>query len=146
MDMLKTVTANPALYRKTLLSLVCIILVMTGCGDLVNAKSAAEEEITEFHEKYNGSNFELIYNDAHPTFKEDRSLEEFNEFMTSVHRKLGLVSSTTNQGWGVNSDSDGTSATMHQETKFELGTGVETFTFVIVDEKALLVAYSPPIW
>jgi len=146
METLKSVTANPALYRTTLLSLVCIILVVTGCGDLVNAKSAAEEEITEFHQNYNSSKFELIYNKAHPALKEDSSFEEFNEFMTGVHRKLGLVSSTTNQGWGVNSDSDGTSATMHQETKFELGTGVETFTFVIVDEKALLVAYSPPIW
>ena len=145
MEQPKSVTANPALCRKTLLSLVCIILVVTGCSNLINAKSAAEEEITEFHENYNGSNFELIYNNAHPAFKEDRSFEEFNEFMTAVHRKLGLVSSTTSQGWEVNSNPDTTSATMQQETKFEHGTGVETFTFVIEDEKALLVAYNPPI-
>ena len=89
METLKSVTANPALYRTTLLSLVCIILVVTGCGDLVNAKSAAEEEITEFHQNYNSSKFELIYNNAHPALKEDSSFEEFNEFMTGVHRKLG---------------------------------------------------------
>jgi len=125
---------------------VLFVLVVSALGGLTQGKSSAEEGITEFHDNYNGSNFESIYNNAHSDFKENASFEEFNEFMIDVHRKLGLVTSTTNQGWEVNSNPNTTSATMQQETKFEHGTGMETFTFVIEDEKALLLAYNPPIW
>ena len=70
---------------------------MTGCS-LTDAKSAAEEEITKFHENYNGSNFKLIYNNFHSDLKKkNSSFEDFSEFITTVHNKLGLVSSTTNQ-------------------------------------------------
>ena len=130
------------LSRIALLSLACTTLVAIGCGDLLVAKSAAEKKIAEFHRNYDGSNFELIYNNTHPEFKKIESYEEFDELMAAVHRKLGLVSSTTNRGWQVNTENSVTSAILQQETIFENGTGIETFTFFIEDERALIAGYT----
>jgi uncharacterized protein YggL (DUF469 family) len=116
--------------------------MFNGCGNLVQGKPAADEEIAEFHIHYNNSNFGLIYHNAHPDFYKNTSLEEFKEFMFAVNHKLGQVTSTNNQGWKVNTYNFVTSAILQQETEFVHGNGTETFTFIIEDEKAELVGYN----
>ena len=79
-------------------------------------------------------------------YEEHVLFEEFTEFLTAVHRKLGLVTSTTNKGWEVNTNlsidaGSRTVVVMEQETRFDHGTGLETFSFFIEDGKALLVGY-----
>lgn len=121
---------------------VVLLFLMVGCSDFTAGKGAAEVEISKFHTNYNNGDFEAIYQNAHKEFKKVSIFEDFKEFMTAVHRKLGMLSSTSTQNWNLNTYNFVTKAVMVQETKFEHGTGIETFTFRIKGEKALLVGYN----
>jgi len=87
-----------------IVAVVVVLLVVVGFVLFTGAtkhKAAAEEAVTEFHRDYNDSKFKLIFDGSHASFTAQGSFEEFDEFMTVVHRKLGLVTSTTNQAWEV---------------------------------------------
>ena len=134
-------TMNNHPFSRLFIILILLIL-MAGCSNLTEGKSTAEAKITEFHSDYNEDNFETIYQNAHADLKKATSFEDFKEFMTAVHRKLGDSSSTTNQTWNIGNYNLITTVRMVQETSFEHGTGIETFTFKIKNQKASLTGYN----
>ncbi len=132
----------PKSHRNSFNYFIILILFFSGCGNLFNGKPIVEDGILEFHTNYNILNLEQIYNNAHSDFQQSTSLDEFNEFISAVHRKLGPITSTKNQGWRINTHNFVTSVILQQETQFENGNGMETFTFNIKDEEATLVGYN----
>ena len=68
--------------------------------------------------------------------------QQLEKLLSSIHRKLGSVKSTSNENWNVSTFNLTTRIVMIQNTIFEQGTATEKFTFVITDTDALLLGYN----
>jgi len=128
-------------YFLLCLSLV-FIFALSGCSDLAAAKPAAEDAMVDFHNLYNEKQFKSIFDSSHDEFKKASNFESFSEFMEAVHSKLGNMVSTENHNWNAKSFNLTTTMVLQQKTTFENGVGIETFTYRIEDEKAILFAYN----
>ena len=115
--------------------------LFAGCGDMIKGKGEAEKKIPEFHALFNEEKFDEIYDSADPEFQKTASKEKFREFISAIHRKLGKVASTTNQGWKINNFNLKTYVNMQQETTYESGKATETFTYMMEDGKPVLHGY-----
>jgi hypothetical protein len=122
--------------------IIGLLLYLSGCGGLTKGKAAAEAAIILFHQQMNDGLYEEIWNQAHEKFRGASSKEKFVEFMSAIERKLGKVQSSKNIGWKVNTFNFTTTVLMNQNTTFEKGSGIETFTFEMKGENALLVGYN----
>lgn len=119
-----------------------ILLIILGCGAVTDGKPAAETAIARFHAMLNDERYEEIYAGLDPQFKEVSTEQEMLEILQAVHIKLGKVTATTNQTWRANSYNLETQLLMVQDTEFEHGKAVETFTFLYADKKVSLVGYN----
>ncbi|NBV24892.1 MAG: hypothetical protein EBS05_23605 [Proteobacteria bacterium] len=108
---------------------------------MVKGKGAAEVAIGEIHQQFNDTKFAAIYTGGHAKLKKASPEKQFVELMEAVHRKLGKVTDTKNTGWRINTFNLTTTVLMQQQTTFERGKGVESFTFEMDGEKAVLVGY-----
>ncbi|MEM8549714.1 MAG: hypothetical protein AAGF10_02890 [Verrucomicrobiota bacterium] len=125
----------------SLLLLGCSVMLTTGCSDLIHGKSLAGEAITHFHERYNAEDFEGIYDRAAPAFRKADSQANYNNFFSSVRKKLGPVESTENTYWHVNANTSGSVVDMVQKTTYADGASVEKFKFQLNDGIAKLLYY-----
>lgn len=128
------------LLPRLLLALATISL-FAGCG-FTKGKEAAARGVDTFHQQFNDSKFPEIYSTATPAFKASTKEPEFLKFMQAVRRKLGAVKAATPNGWNVNTFNGNTSVVLTYKTDFELGSGVETFTFMTSGETATLQGYN----
>ncbi len=123
-------------------SIVFILsFLLAGCGDMMKGKGEAEKKIPEFHALFNEGRFDEIYNSADTEFQRAASREKFREFIGAINRKLGKVTRTTSQGWKVNNFNLKTYVNMQQETTFENGKAMETFTYRMEHGKPVLLGY-----
>ena len=113
----------------------------TGCSDMINGKGEAEKAIPEFHALFDQEKYSEIYAAAGSDFTATTTQEKLTEFLGAVHRKLGKVQNTQRQNWKVNNWNGKTYVVMVQETTFEKGSGIETFTYVMQEGKAILQGY-----
>ena len=117
-------------------------LIASGCGGMFKGKKAAEQSVADFHKLYNDGKFTEIYSAGHSKFKGSTTEKQFLEFIGAVQRKLGKVTQTANAGFNVRAFNFTTTVVLNQNTTFEQGTGMETFTFEMDGEKAVLVGYN----
>ena len=130
------------LYLKESLALLFACFALVGCGSMVTAKPAAERAIVDFHKLFNEQKFVDIYSAADSALKKAASEKQLTDLLSAVHRKLGTVTGSNNQTWNVSKFNFTTRIVMIQNTQFESGKGVETFTFQISGGKAILVGYN----
>ena len=128
--------------RNVFITALILVPLIYGCGNMTEAKPAAESAMSGFHENYNVENFGEIYENAHGDFRKTSDFESFSEFMGAVYSKLGKVVSTENKGWRVKNLNLRTFVVIQQETVFEEGVGMETFHYRIKDSNAVLVGYN----
>ncbi|MDB6052537.1 MAG: hypothetical protein JWN25_60 [Verrucomicrobiales bacterium] len=119
----------------------CLSLMTTSCGGMLNGKKAAEQGVADFHATFNDGNLRDIYGAAHEKLKAASSEKDFLEFIATVRKKLGKVTSTKTFKFDIRSIDLVTTVVLVQSTNFEHGVGTETFTFEIKREKAVLVGY-----
>jgi hypothetical protein len=125
-----------------------LILVLTscvalcGCGDTIKGKSVAEPQIAVFHADLNAKRFDKIYAAAGDEFRKAAPKEKVLQLFTVIEKKLGPVVSTSIKSWNVKTFNFVTTVVLVADTKFEKGSGTETFTFQVSGEKALLVGYN----
>ncbi|MDB6074762.1 MAG: hypothetical protein JWO89_2402 [Verrucomicrobiaceae bacterium] len=127
--------------RRSLITLVALILPLASCKDMTAGKSLAQAAILDFHAKFNDSKFKEIYAASSPDMKKASSEADFVKFVETVHRKLGKHTKATDAGWKVNSFNFKTSAIISQNSEFEQGKGVETFTYLISGNSCTLQGY-----
>lgn len=129
---------------KTIISigLVYLGLYLASCSNPTAGKVKATASIAHFHEQYNGGKLDAIWDEAHAKFRSASTKEKYDVFLQAVQRKLGKVTSTTNVNWNVGTFNLKTTVRMAQKTVFEKGEGVESFTFEIDGENAVLVGYN----
>lgn len=95
----------------------------------------------EFHTRIDEAEFKPIYEATHPDFKRATSEKDFLALLEAVHRKLGTIQSTSQEGWNVNSMNFKTNVGLSYKTKFAGGDAVETFHYRVEGDKAELVGY-----
>jgi hypothetical protein len=128
---------------KTLSHLLALgfALLLTGCGQMLKSKPAAEQAVVEFHKLYNDGKLPEIYAASHNKLKSITKETDFLDFVGTVHKKLGKMTQTSTTGFNVKSMNLTTTVVLTQNTTFENGTCTETFTYLMDGEKAVLAGY-----
>lgn len=139
------------LLRTSLALLAVLALASCRIGKSTEAALLAAEA---FHEQYNHSEFAGIYRTASPAFQKARTEAEFLKAMRKNQAKLGTFQSASRTGTSINAHSSkkfttsggwesdvGTTITLTYHSQFQHGPAVETITFLISGQKALLQDY-----
>ena len=115
-------------------------LMLAGCSAAQDI-NAAQEASTHFHEMMSAGQFEQIYAQSDESLRRTTTSENLTRVLSAINRKLGDVKSSESIGLTTGFNSSGTSVTLRYTTKFEHGTGAETFVYRIADGKAQLAGY-----
>jgi hypothetical protein len=127
--------------RRTLIALLVGLTSLTSCKDMTKAKGLADTAIVDFHKQFNEQKFKELYTAGHADLKAAATEADFLKLLEAVHRKLGKQVKSTEAGWRVNTFNMKTSAVVTQNTEFEQGKGVETFTYVVSGTSCTLQGY-----
>lgn len=106
------------------------------------SKNTAEAAVQHFHQQLEQGDFQGIYAGAGSEFKKASTEQQATEYFSAVHRKLGVLQSTNEVNWNVNSFNGVTRVVLTYETKFAQGQAQETFTFRGDGDQAVLVGYT----
>lgn len=115
---------------------------MTGCAGVMKSTKAADQALSQFHDQFNRGAVKEIYAGSDTSLRGALSEKEFSETIATVRGKLGKVRSTNRSGIHVKTTNGATSVVLNQNTNFETGKAMETFTFAIRGEKATLAGYN----
>lgn len=121
-------------------SLVFIAL-LSGCGNMTKDIDTAKAQVAVFHNQLDSGEVNGIITAADQEMFSSTSKDEAAKFLTVVHNKLGRVTETKNMSWNVQTFNSQSRVVLVQDTKFEKGSGAETFTFIINGDKAQLAGY-----
>jgi hypothetical protein len=127
--------------RRFFITLFLGLCSITSCKDMAKGKGLADSAIVDFHKQFNEQKFKELYTSAHSDLRAAATEADFLTLLESVHRKLGKQVRSAESGWRVNTFNMKTTAVVTQDTEFEQGKGVETFTFVVSGASCTLQGY-----
>jgi hypothetical protein len=116
------------------------LLVLWSCG-AGDSMRIAEGGVERVHQQMNAEQFTDIYAEADPALRASSASQDFLDFMTAVHRKLGNVQSAKRTHFFVNFTTAGTRVTLNYETKFGGGDAQEEFVWAVSGKQAKLFGY-----
>jgi hypothetical protein len=128
------------MLRFLLLALLAISL--SGCGDTIAGKGAAEPEVARFHEMLKRRNFEAMYAATGAEFKSLVPRATALALFAAIDRKLGSLRQTKQINWNVNTRNLITTVALVYQSRFEAGEATETFTFRVQNGKPELIGYN----
>jgi hypothetical protein len=128
--------------KRSVFLMAIMALLLLGCTDIIKGKSVAEPKVAVFHDRFNEGQYEEIYSDAADEFKKAAPKEKVLALFSAIDNKLGKVQSSSIARWNVKNFNLSTTVVLVSDTQFELGTGTETFTFLVDGEKAELLGYN----
>jgi predicted small lipoprotein YifL len=128
-----------SLFRKVLA--IATVTILTACGS-TKGKEAATTSVDTFHQQLDNSKFTEIYSAVTPAFKTSTKEADFTKLLQAVHRKLGTVKKSTQDGFNINMFNGVTRVVLTYKTDFEKGSAIETFTFVTSGDSATLQGYN----
>ena len=108
----------------------------------VTQKQDARAQIDLFHERLDAGEVRTIYSNTHQEFREVTPLEDWTRTLSIIRRSLGQVQDTEQVGFHVKSGIGGTITTVHMETRFEKGCGLESFVFKGSGASMRMVVYN----
>lgn len=126
---------------RMLLTLVTCALAAASCG-LLEGVGTAEKAVITFHEQYNASSFDAIYDTGADDLRAAEARNEFTTTLALLRAKLGPVRGSERTAFNSRIDSEGTFVELEYETEFENGAGTEEFTWAITDGQARLLGYN----
>lgn len=118
-----------------------MLLSIQGCG-VGTSVASARQGVTTFHQQLDAADFDSIWNAADDGFRHAGTREGYDKFLGAVHTKLGAVVKTTPRGWSVKYINYRTRVVLLQQTDFERGSGLETFTFFVDGNNVRLGGYN----
>lgn len=114
----------------------------SSCGDMSKAQPLSETAVVTFHAQYDAGQFESMYDGSDAVMKAATPKPKFQTLMETVHAKLGQHVSSKRTSFSVNSKNfSTTTAVLREDTKFEHGSGTETFTYLVADGAVKLQGY-----
>ena len=120
--------------------MLALALTVTSCS-VAKHKENAERAVAKFHQHLNAEQYQEIYKESDPLFKQNVSEADGTALFGAVHAKLGNVKNATAAGWNVNATPGGTFVQLQYEVDFSEGKGSEHFAFKMNGNEALLVRY-----
>jgi hypothetical protein len=129
------------MMKKVILTIFAC-LAITGCGNMTKGKAAAQSQVTAFHKLFNDQDFKTMVDSADPKMLKVTSKSQLTDLYSAIRRKLGKVTASKSVRWNVRTFNTMTTVVVVQNTTFEKGKGMETFTFRIKKEKASLLGYN----
>ena len=109
-------------------ALFAFLLWQCGSG-LYEAAKSSDVAVGHFHDLLNHQQYEQIWNEADPGFRNPEKKDETLAFFAGVHRKLGNAKAASRGGMNVNATTNGTFVLIGYVTTFDDGTAEESFTF-----------------
>jgi hypothetical protein len=120
--------------------LLIFALMFAGCGSNKDI-GLARVAVTQLHSQIDNEQFADIYAQADEGFRAATKQQEFYEFISAVHRKLGKVQDASQRSFFVNFTMSGTIVRLNYATKFEQGDAQEEFFWKIKGSQAVLLGY-----
>jgi hypothetical protein len=124
-----------------LCALLIALLVVGGCSSGEDI-AAARTEVAHFRELMVMQQFDQIFAEASDELKKTTTEQNLTRLLAAVNGKLGAVKTAEESGWNVNFNTSGTFVKLSFKTQFEKGSGVETFTYRIIDGRGRLAGYN----
>jgi len=129
----------PKLIRASLALLLPITLA--ACNNAAEI-GAATHAIETFHFDLDQAYYPVIWKTTASEMRAATTEANLTKFLTAVHKKLGQVAQSQQVGVNVNYNVGGASyITVNMHTRFQNGTGDETFVFKSKDNTVQLVGY-----
>jgi ABC-type glycerol-3-phosphate transport system substrate-binding protein len=124
-----------------------VLLAVAGAAACAGfaAKGEAETGVVSFHGMLDAERYAEIYGGTDELFKNATPEAQFTEILQAVHRKLGVVVSTTQTNFysrdqaGINA---GSYISLTYKTEFAEGPATESFNWRVVDGKVHLAGYN----
>jgi hypothetical protein len=135
-------TSGRLISAKRKMVLLIGLLTLSSACSLTKGKATAEAAVVKFHDQFNAGKYQEIYAEADEGFKSSVTEDQWVALLEAVQRKLGSVKESHSTGWGVNTTTAGTMATLSYDVDFSEGKGDEKFIFHITGDKALLYHYN----
>ena len=117
-----------------------ILAVLVGCSSSKDL-SSAESLVSQFHTALSNQQLSEISAQCDDNLKKADIAPRLEALLGVIGRKLGRVTNTNRTGWRVNYGTGGEQITLQYQTKFEKGSGVEDFVYVVRGGKTLLNGY-----
>jgi hypothetical protein len=112
-------------------------------GNATAQRDAAQKATERFHLQLDLSQFDSIYQQADPEFRNAGVEKDANALWRMVQRRFGSLQSDTLLTWNVNfTTSNGTVVRLVYRTTFAKENATETFTWRIRDSKPALLGYN----
>jgi len=121
------------------MALIGLLLAATACACGVSNKRErvppeVEEVVTNIGSNLDQERYEQIYSDSADVWKRDATVDQSNEVFKTLRSKLGKVEDralhSANEQQNSGGPLKGHVFILSYETRFERGTGMETFTLV----------------
>jgi len=125
--------------RRLCCFLVAAFLV-AGCS-VSQDVGVAQAAVAHFRELMSQQQFGQIYSEGSAELKKTTTEQDLTKLLSAIDRKLGAVKDAQSNGWNLNYNASGNSITLNYKTRFERGTGTETFVYRMSGGKALLSGY-----
>ncbi|PEQ13432.1 hypothetical protein B2G71_06910 [Novosphingobium sp. PC22D] len=122
-----------------LLVMAAFAASLASCG-VQQSIDDAKAEISTFHADLDARNFDAIWDEVAPDMRSATQKSQFVAILEAVNRKLGRVVGSKQVGWNSNVSTSGSFVTVTMETKFQKGSGVETFIYRKVEDDRLALA------
>jgi hypothetical protein len=123
--------------------LLCLgtVLALSACSAGKDV-GAAEGGVARFHAELNSGQFNSIYEQAAPGWKQATNEPDTVKLFSAIHNKLGSFISASQTGWHVNYGTGGTTTLLTFNSKFQKGEAEESFTFLSDGKQVQLMAYN----
>jgi hypothetical protein len=132
------------------IALIALMLAAIACACGVSNKRnrvppEVEDVVTTIGSNIDQERYEQIYLDSADVWKRDVTLEQSNDVFKTLRSKLGKVENrslhTANEQENSGGVLKGHIFVLQYETRFERGTGMETFTLIEDNGRWLLARY-----
>ena len=139
-------SAARARRRQLILAGVAIVVVASavvwscGRGAYRNYRLTSAA-VDHFHDQLNREDYDGIYEEASDEFRRFGTRADDTKFLASVHQKMGSSGTKSPRGFHVNWRNGRTWVDQVYETQFSLGTGQESFIWIIDQDHARLYGY-----
>lgn len=117
-----------------------LAVLFASCG-VRQSMDDATAGIEEFHASFDKEQFDSIWKTTSTELRKMTDKDQFQRLLVAIHDKLGAVKSSEQQGWQTNNTNGITTVVISNQTTFEKGKGVETFTFIYEGEALRLQGY-----
>jgi hypothetical protein len=131
------------MQQPRIFAVVAALASLAGCNPIgmAHGREQADRATVAFHDRFNEARFDAITAEVSGEMS-PAQLATLQKLLAAVHRKLGKVTASSNQGWHMNSQNLVTRVQVVQATTFEYGSGTETFAWTVTGGDARLTAYN----